>query len=165
MDLPPLTPMRNILLFFLLFFASCNADQSQGSATIASGANKVIRIADGDTFTILHADKRQEKIRLFGINAPEKGTDFGEVAKQALSNLVFGKEVRIENKGQDKYGRTLAIVYTLDGRCVNEVLLKSGMAWHFKRYNNDPSWAAMERTAKANRLGVWSKNKKDVLAE
>ena len=156
--------MRAVFLFVLILFASCNADDSQDNAIKISRANKVVRIADGDTFTILHANNTQEKIRLYGINAPEKGTDFAEAARQTLSNLVFGKEVRIENKGKDKYNRILAIVYTSDGKCVNEELLKTGMAWHFKRYDNNPKWAAMERIAKNNRLGLWSKNKAGVPA-
>lgn len=150
--------MRNIFFFSLLFFSCHSNDPQQSAAASAtSPVNKVIRIADGDTFTILHANKTQEKIRLYGINAPEKGTDFAEVSKQALSNLVFGKEVRIESKGKDPYNRTLAIVFTSDGRCVNEELLRSGMAWHFKRYDNNPEWAAMELYAKNKKLGVWSK--------
>lgn len=119
--------------------------------------NTVIRVADGDTFTFLHADNKQEKVRLYGVDAPEQGQDFGTAAKKALSDLVFGNQVRIERKGRDKYKRTLAIVYTPDGRCVNEELLKNGMAWHFKRFDSNPKWAAMEATARTNRKGLWSK--------
>ncbi len=149
--------MRSVFLFAIILLSSCRSNNDANFAVENPSASKVIRVADGDTFTFLHADNTQEKIRLYGIDAPEQGQDFGTAAKKALSDLVFGKKVRIESKGKDKYRRTLAIVYTPDGKCVNEELLKRGMAWHFKRFDKNPAWAAMEAKARSSRVGLWSK--------
>lgn len=114
---------------------------------------KVVAIADGDTFTLLK-DNEQIKIRLHGIDCPESGQDFGTLAKQFLSNLIFGKEVIVNKTDVDRYGRTIAIVF-IDDKNVNEELLKSGMAWHYKYYDKNPTWAKMEYEAKINKKGLW----------
>lgn len=123
------------------------------SITILSG--KVIRVTDGDTVVILTEDKQQVKVRLDGIDCPESSQDFGTRAKQATSDLCFGKEVRIEKSGEDRYGRTLGFVYVGDV-CVNKVLLKQGMAWHYKYFNKDPELAKLEANAKKAKIGLWS---------
>jgi len=76
---------------------------------------KVVGVSDGDTITVLDDQKRQHKIRLEGIDAPESNQDFGSRAKQSLSDLVFGKTVTVTSRKKDKYGRTLGKV-TLDGK-------------------------------------------------
>jgi endonuclease YncB( thermonuclease family) len=73
-------------------------------------AARVVGISDGDTLTVLKADKTQVKIRLSGIDAPETGQDFGSKAKQTASELAFGKDVTIQVKDKDRYGRTVAVV-------------------------------------------------------
>ena len=74
---------------------------------------EVIRVLDGDTIEVLH-EKKPERIRLYGIDCPEKGQAFGQKAKQATSSLLFGKEVRIESHGRDKHRRTLGTVFDGD---------------------------------------------------
>ena len=101
---------------------------------------KVIGITDGDSITVLTEDKQQIKIRLEGIDCPEMKQEFGTKAKQATSDLCFGKDVAIQKTGVDRYGRTLAIVYVGD-ICVNKRLIELGMAWHFKKYNSDQELA------------------------
>ena len=68
---------------------------------------KVVGITDGDTFTLLTADKKQVKVRLAEIDAPESGQPYGDKSKQALSGLIFGKEVRVVVQTTDRYGRTV----------------------------------------------------------
>lgn len=119
-------------------------------------AGKVVSIADGDTFTYLNATNQQIKVRLFGVDSPEKGQDFGQVARKKLSDLLFNQPVKLEIKDTDRYGRSVAIVYTLQGLCVNEELLKNGLAWHYKQYDNNSAWAAMEEKARLLKVGVWS---------
>ena len=80
---------------------------------------KVVGVSDGDTITVLDGQKRQHKVRLNGIDAPESSQDFGSRAKQSLSDLVFGKTVTITSRKKDKYGRTLGTV-TLDGKDINQ---------------------------------------------
>lgn len=77
---------------------------------------------------------RAEKIRLYGVDSPEKGQAFGSRAKQYVSALVFGKEVKVEAQNQDRYGRTVAEVMLPDGRNLNRVIVKAGFAWLFKKY-------------------------------
>jgi len=79
---------------------------------------KVVSVSDGDTVTVLDEQRRQHKIRLDGIDAPESSQDFGSRAKQSLSDLVFGKTVTVISSKKDRYGRTLGKV-TIDGRNIN----------------------------------------------
>jgi endonuclease YncB( thermonuclease family) len=116
---------------------------------------KVIGVTDGDTIVVLTEDKQQVKIRLEGIDCPEMKQDFGTKAKQATSDLCFGKQVSIHKSGVDRYGRTLAYVYVGD-TCINKELLKLGMAWHFKKYNGDQELAQLEILAREKKVGLWS---------
>jgi micrococcal nuclease len=72
-----------------------------------------------------------------------------------LLRLCFGKMVRIESTGKDSYGRALAYVYVGD-TCINKELLKLGMVWHFKKYNNDSELAKLETEAREKKIGLWS---------
>ena len=108
--------------------------KSQSSTTLPRSTNKtvagkVVGITDGDTLTLLVAEK-QYRIRLAGIDCPEKGQPFGTKAMQALSNKVFGKTVTMLSMGKDRYGRILGVVFS-DG-CVNAELVREGLAWHYK---------------------------------
>jgi len=93
----------------------------------------VVGILDGDTITVPHNDKG-ERIRLYGIDAPEKGQAFGNRAKQFVSALAFGKEVKVEAKGKDRYGQTVADVILPDGSNLNREIVKAGFAWWFRKY-------------------------------
>ena len=113
-----------------------------------------MRVADGDTITILDAAKIQHKIRLYGFDAPEKSQAFGQKSKQHLSSLVFGKDIRVKYKSRDKYGRILGTVY-VDGRDSKLEMLRAGLAHHYKRYDKNPAYAAAETEARQNRRGLW----------
>lgn len=130
-----------LLLLFLPFTLS------------AQLTGKVVAIADGDTFTLL-VDNREVKIRLHGIDCPEKKQDFGNAAKQYLSDLIFGHQVTAQEMGKDRYGRTIALV-TVDGTPVNEAMISAGLAWHFKQYDRNPTWATLEETARREKKGLW----------
>lgn len=93
---------------------------------------RVVAIADGDTLTCLTADKRQIKTRLAQIDAPEKNQPFGQRAKQALSDWVYGKDVTLQPETTDCYGRTVATVLRA-GQDVNLSMVKTGMAWVYTR--------------------------------
>jgi len=121
--------------------------------SFAQLTGKVVAIADGDTFTML-VNKQQIKIRLHGIDCPEKGQDFSQVAKDFLSDYVFDKVVTVSTKSKDRYRRTIGIV-TVDGKNVNEKLLEAGLAWHFKKYDKNPAWAKLEEVARKNKRGLW----------
>jgi micrococcal nuclease len=120
-------------------------------------APRLIAIADGDTLTVLH-DKTPVKIRLQGIDAPEKAQPFGEKAKQFTSSLVFGKEVRVEVVTRDRYGRTVGRVYTVNPpACLEDELVKAGLAWWYKQYApKDKKLGDLEADAKRAKRGLWA---------
>lgn len=122
---------------------------------------KVVGITDGDTFNGLTADKQLLKIRIYGIDAPEKNQAFGTRSKQYLSNLIFGKQICIKfqltKKGKPKrsWDRYIAWAYTPAGKDVSVEMLKAGMAWHYKKYDSTPEYAKYEDKARKAKLGLW----------
>jgi micrococcal nuclease len=116
---------------------------------------KPVKVSDGDTFTILTSEKREIKIRLYGIDAPERGQDFGNVAKEYLGQLLKDQVVTIKSKGRDQYGRTIGIAI-IGTKNINEELLKAGLVWHFKEYDKNPTWNLLEVQAREQKKGLWS---------
>ena len=94
---------------------------------------------------------------MHGIDAPEKKQDYGTVSKNYLSNLVFKKDITIEFKNRDRYGRSIGIAF-VEGVNVNEKMLAEGMAWHFKKYDTNSQWSALEIKAKEEKKGLWSQS-------
>ena len=115
---------------------------------------KVIGISDGDTIKVL-VNRREVTVRLDGIDAPESRQSFGNRAKQALSNMVFGQEVLITKTGEDRYGRTLGVV-SLGEDNINATMIAQGFAWHYKQHSDDPVLARLELEARQARRGLWS---------
>ena len=114
----------------------------------------VVKVTDGDTVTVLVAGNRQEIIRLADIDAPEKGQPFSEKSRIFLSDMVAGKTVRVEYSRRDLYGRILGVVF-VDGKNVNEELLKAGLAWNY-HYSRNKRYAELEAEAKRQRLNIFS---------
>ncbi|MCD9015200.1 thermonuclease family protein [Parachryseolinea silvisoli] len=125
------------------------------NAAFAQLTGNVVSIADGDTFTLLTSENEQIRIRLHGIDCPEKKQDFGAKAKQFLSDMIFQKSVNVREMDVDRYGRTIGMV-TIDGINVNEALLKAGLAWHYKKYDQNPTWARLDEEASQAKRGLWS---------
>jgi endonuclease YncB( thermonuclease family) len=117
-------------------------------------SGRVVGIADGDTITVL-VDKVGVKIRLDGIDAPERGQAFGARSRETISELVFGKTVRVVTKGKDRYGRTIGVVF-VDGVNVNAKMIETGFAWHYKRYSTDAELDRLEREARREKRGLWN---------
>jgi endonuclease YncB( thermonuclease family) len=145
--------MKSILLSFILSFSFTIAV----GQTIISG--KVVRVADGDTFTLLDNKNKQVRIRLYGIDCPENKQDFSQVAKKFTSDRVFGKVVKVEVQNVDRYGRIVGLVVLPDGKFLNEELLKAGLAWHYTYYDKTEKFAKLERIAKRNKVGLWRHKK------
>jgi len=130
------------------------------TATIKSLVGKVIAVGDGDTITVLTAEKKQVKIRMAGIDAPEKAQAFGTVAKQHLSDRIFGRDVTIEWEKEDFFHRTVGKVL-LEGEDICLEQIRAGLAWHFRKYRSSQppadreSYAAAEVAAREARLGLW----------
>lgn len=142
---------RCVLLWLCCLALNAHADVS----------GKVVYIADGDTLTIKTPDNLKYKVRLQGIDAPEKAQAFGNQAKQALAECARGKEASIESEESDQYGRLLGKVW-VDGTDCNLRQLTLGMAWHYKHYARDQtaadraSYAAAEQTARDAKRGLWA---------
>ncbi len=121
---------------------------------------KVVSVSDEDTITLLDEAKVQYKIRLVGIDAPEKTQSFGQASKRNLSDLIFGKEVHVEWFKKDRYQRTLGKVI-LNGQDICLEQVRRGMAWHYKKYQREQSledqrvYSEAEVKARASRLGLW----------
>lgn len=121
---------------------------------------QVVGIADGDTITVLDGSRQQHRIRLAGIDAPEKKQAFGERSRQNLAAMVFSKTVSVEWDKQDRYGRTVGKV-KINGIDANLEQVKTGMAWWYEKYRKEQSpadqrrYAEAERQARAGRVGLW----------
>ncbi len=125
--------------------------------TCLAWKGKVVGVADGDTITVLHSG-HGEKIRLFGVDCPEKRQAFGKRAKQFTSSLVYGKVVKVNPVARDRYGRTVALV-SISGTLLNEELVKNGFAWVYSRYCHRSfckKWHQLEEKARDLRIGLWA---------
>ena len=147
--------MKKFLLIFTLFLLNfVHAKTLEGL---------VVGVADGDTITVLDQQKNTYKIRLQGIDAPEKKQAFGEKSKQSLHDLVHSKQVRIEYDKEDKYGRIVGKVTLGDlDICLQQLSL--GLAWHYKKYQNEQPasdqtvYSDTELKSKSLKLGLWADN-------
>lgn len=150
---------RNPHWHFFLMLIACWSISGLLHAQSIQGL--VVSIADGDTLTVLDAQKVQHKIRLAGIDTPERRQPFGQRAREALSALVFQKVVLVLTEKKDRYGRWVGKVIN-NGRDVNLVLVVDGLAWHYKKYADEQSasdrllYANAEEDARSKRRGLWS---------
>lgn len=121
---------------------------------------RVVGVSDGDTVTVLDSRNQQYKIRLMGIDAPEKSQAFGNRSKQFLSSLVFNRQVQVEYNKRDRYGRAVGKII-VDGKDANLAQIEAGMAWHYKQYQKEQSaddrvaYASAEEQARVGRRGLW----------
>lgn len=131
-----------------------------GAGTAQFLAGKVISVEDGDTITVVDSEYAHYRIRLFGIDAPEKGQAFGDVARAHLASLCAGGLVTASCPKIDRYGRHVCTVW-VDEVDVSLAQLRAGLAWHFKRYASEQSlgeraaYARAEEEARAAGLGLW----------
>lgn len=135
--------MQPFFIFCLIFFLP-----------ITEYKGTVVKVIDGDTIDILEG-RTKRRVRLYGIDAPEKGQPYNDKAREYLALLVAGKKVKVISKNKDRYGRIVGNIYLLDGTHVNATLLKAGYAWHFKRYAKEESFAQFEQQARKAKAGLW----------
>lgn len=123
----------------------------------------VVGVTDGDTITVLDSQKQQHKIRLAGIDAPEKKQPFGQRSKQHLSDLIFAKNVTLDCGKADRYHREVCVVL-IDGRDANLALVDAGMAWWYRKYAKEQTaqqrtaYEAAEDGARTGKRGLWADN-------
>lgn len=151
--------MRSQRQTWNLFYASLAlfvvAQSGALAASLESYDATVISITDGDTVIVSH-DGVPENIRLLDVDCPEKGQPYGQAAKRCLKDMLYLHNVRINAKGKDRYGRTLASVVRDDGTNVNEELLRSGYAWVYRGRSKNAQLKEFERQAKLSRRGLWN---------
>ena len=141
--------VRPVVICFLL----CSAFSTLSADDTVEG--KVTQIIDGDSILVTDSKSVEYEVQLEGIDAPELKQDFGKESTDGLTKLLNGKSVRLTWKSKDNYERLLAQVY--DGeKHINTEMIKTGMAWHFKRYNKDEALAKAESEAKEAKKGLWA---------
>lgn len=144
------------IAFFLFSWVGVMAPCAMGATLIG----KVIALSDGDTVTILDSQKRQYKVRLTGIDTPEKRQAFGNRAKQALASMLFNKQVSVEWYKIDHYGRIIGKIF-IDSVDANFEMVRLGLAWHYKAYEDEQSlvdrvaYSEAEKKARKDRIGLW----------
>ena len=133
---------------------------------------KVVAVTDGDTIKVLDSNNVQYKVRLTGIDAPEKAQPFGNASRKNLASMVAGKDVHVESSKNDRYGRVLGKVWVQPSDCpscgktlnANHAQILSGMAWWYRYYAKDQSpedrgrYESAEDEAKKRKLGLWSES-------
>lgn len=120
---------------------------------------KVIRIADGDSFTLLTPDKQQIRVRLLGIDAPERGQKYYRKSRKLLADLIFRRQIRVYYDEMDRYGRILGIAF-VDTLRVNDEMVRRGLAWQY-RYSEDEILRKLEEEAREKRIGLWKDSATD----
>ncbi len=155
--------MKKLLLlpFLLLSFAQAETFHC-----------KVTEVINGNTINCLTEAKKQVKVRLYQIDSPESSQAYGQKAKQVLSDMIYGHTVKIENKGTDRYKRTLGVIYYIwtDNSCrindpnlscsplttdINREMVTQGYAWYYPFTKKNPEYQQAEQEAKAAKRGLW----------
>lgn len=120
---------------------------------------KVVAITDGDTVKVLDdLDGGLFRVRLAGVDAPEKGQDFGMAAKKHLSTMAFGKAAVVRYKSIDRFGRIIGKL-TVAGKDIAGQMLLDGMSWHYSAFDNSQEYAEAQREAQENKRGIWKNGK------
>jgi endonuclease YncB( thermonuclease family) len=152
------------MIYGNLYFFKYGIAALLAAVTVAAWAEtitgRVVGVADGDTITVLDAKNEQHKIRLAGIDAPEKNQPYGQAAKQSLSDQVYERQVSVETSKRDRYGRAIGKVL-VDGNDANLEQVRRGLAWHYKTYEREQeppdraTYASVEIEARGANRGLW----------
>jgi endonuclease YncB( thermonuclease family) len=134
-----------------VLLAACCSLASVAPAVAWPG--KVVHVTDGDT-VLVSTGACTVTVRLAGIDAPEDGQSGGDEAREALSWILAGRSVSVDERDIDRYGRVVAHL-AVDGLDASEEMLRQGHAWHFTRYSGDARLAELEEQARAARVGIW----------
>ncbi|MDR0867157.1 MAG: thermonuclease family protein [Planctomycetota bacterium] len=145
--------ISRLLFISMLFLPKVIADQWEGQC---------VAVTDGDTISVMR-DGEAEKIRLYGVDCPEMGQNFGNEAKEFTSAMTLGKKIKVigVQKNKDKYGRTVADV-EIDGEKLNRELIVNGWAWVDARYcqaRECAEWQRLQKQAQENGVGIWGGGK------
>ena len=146
-------PLAIPILFFLLVLPAYAADFT-GPKPEFSG--QVVGVVDGDTIDVLHNGKA-ERVRLYGIDCPEKKQPYGKRAKWFASDLAFRKTVTVLVKDRDRYGRTIGEVILPNGKSLNRELVRAGYAWWYRNYApKDIELMILQDASRSSKMGLWA---------
>jgi endonuclease YncB( thermonuclease family) len=138
----------------LIFLVNCTNSNNDKLENHKGNYYSISKVIDGDTYHIKsHGEKI--KIRMEGIDAPEKGMPYYKESKEFLKRLCLGKKIKFIQSSKDHYGRIIAKTYLDDNRELGQEMIKNGMAWHFKKYSQDTLLARLETEAQNKHLGLW----------
>lgn len=143
--------MKNLLLISLVIFSNV------AIAGVPRGATEfdLKRVIDGDT--VVASD--ETRIRLWGIDTPERNQPHGKSSTKALESLLEGKRLYLEIKDVDRYGRTIGVIHIDDGDSINLLMVCYGQAWWYERYAKQASdYRSCQEAAQTKRLGLWQKD-------
>jgi endonuclease YncB( thermonuclease family) len=138
--------MTTLALALSWWLAPACAEQFQG---------RVVGVSDGDTLTVL-CNGAPRRVRLAGIDCPEKRQALGARARQFSAERAFGRTVTVVTSAIDRYGRVVGVVILPDGRVLNRELVAGGLAWQYRKYSSDPVLLGLEEQARASGTGLWS---------
>jgi len=141
--------VKPILFLLFIFFLGCQPTEEG----VLKG--KIVSVADGDTVTLLTDNNERVKVRLLGIDAPEKGQDYGAKSRQHLNDLCYQKYVSVHYKEKDQYDRILGVLY-VDKLNVNEEMVRQGLAWYYSHFVTDHRLDSLEQLARKEKLNIWS---------
>ena len=120
-------------------------------------SGRVVHVSDGDTLTVLTAERREVKVRLHGVDCPESAQPFGQAAKRTTLALAANQSVTVVPVDTDRYGRMVGEIVLPDGSSLNRALVWAGYAWWYRRYApHDTDLQGLEQAARAERRGLWA---------
>lgn len=145
--------LKIICIIIALVVSVAGCKNMEGTEPVAAVAGKVVKVVDGDTLHVL-SKKGTYKIRLAGIDAPERGQAYGRRAKEYLQDLVGGRQVIAIVESKDRYGRFVANV-KCQSRDICAEMIKAGYAWHYKQYDKNQYYDDLQVEARRARRGLW----------
>ena len=145
--------LKLLILIVAIAISIVGCKNVEVNEPVAAVVGKVVKVVDGDTLHV-YTNKKTYKIRLSGIDAPERGQAYGKRAKEHLEFLVAGKKVIAIVESKDRYGRYVASV-KVQNKDVCAEMLTAGYAWHYKQYDNNKYYDELQREAKKAKRGLW----------
>jgi len=145
----------SLTISILLFIACGFKPENQNIKADKEITGKVVHIVDGDTYDLLTSKNQKIRVRLEGIDAPERGMPYYKVSKNYLGQLCMNQKIKFIQTGIDRYKRALGFSYLPNNREIGAEMLQAGMAWHYKRYNQNPALSNLEKEARKARRGLW----------
>ena len=140
--------MKAILISTFLLITFLISEWAQSDIVL------VTRIIDGDTY-IVQDGVESITIRLANVDAPERAQEYGLESRLKVSNLILGKEVELTKLSNDKYGRTIGMIY-IENMRLDSIIVRNGWGWHYARYNDEAMLKTCQNEAQKCKLGLWS---------